>query len=470
MRGPSSVLAVVILLASTSARGESARELVQLRGELEALREAIGAMLGQVGQRDTQLADLERRVAQLAAQASATEAVTRTGADVSLLAAHQELIAQVAQLRADVDQLASTPVASQVDHVDGFVWTTEDEAYQLRLGGYLQGRWTVQRGTERDDGFELHRTRLVLDGSGPIDLGFRIMTELVPDPVLVDAWLEFAKRRVAVRAGRDRVPFTRSLLVPENQLAFADTPVVTQALGWDRDTGGQIRLGMSHALITAWVGNGNPDDDVPLVAVREEMGFGGIDAGAGDRAISSDAAFVLGLSTVVDAMALPAMLGDVALVADRDGDGAPDRIGVLGWGGDLTFRRHGFELAAELVARWEMWGDYPMLDPALAAVLGSTQPRQTRVAGSLDLTQMLGERVMFGMRFAGGELPILSLRGDGVLPRARTAVELDTALGFYWKTKRIFTLTYRFLRYGQTLEGTDGGRDHAVIGEAQLEL
>src|SRR5262245_61309061 len=190
MRGPSSVLAVVILLASASARAESARELVQLRGELETLREAIGAMLGQVGQRDTQLADLERRVAQLAAQASAAEAVTRTGADVSLLAAQQELIAQVAQLRADVDQLASTPVgASQVDHVDGFVWTTDDEAYQLRLGGYLQGRWTVQRGTERDDGFQLRRTRLVLDGSGPIDLGFRIMTELVPEPVLVDAWL-----------------------------------------------------------------------------------------------------------------------------------------------------------------------------------------------------------------------------------------------------------------------------------------
>src|SRR5258705_1741264 len=56
-----------------------------------------------------------------------------------------------------VDDTGEDETPTQVDHEGGFVWTTADDAYQLRLGGYLQARWELdQHGTDPDNGFMLH--------------------------------------------------------------------------------------------------------------------------------------------------------------------------------------------------------------------------------------------------------------------------------------------------------------------------
>ena len=98
---------------------------------------------------------------------------------------------------------ATTPGhPSQVDHQGGFVWTTADEAYQLRVGGYLQARWSVdQHEDDRDNGFALGRVRPVIDGTGEYGLGFHVMGELAGDPELLEGWLEWREGFVGVRAG-----------------------------------------------------------------------------------------------------------------------------------------------------------------------------------------------------------------------------------------------------------------------------
>jgi hypothetical protein len=371
-------------------------------------------------------------------------------------------------------------IPSQVDHQGGFVWTTADEAYQLRVGGYLQARWSVdQHEGDRDNGFALGRVRPVIDGTGEHGLGFHVMGELAGDPELLEGWLELRQDFFGIRAGRDRVPFLRSSVMPEQQYAFAEPAVATAAYGWDRDVGLAIRARPKRAPFSAvaMVANGGPDaapDDVPVVAVRAQFTPLGPkpDPGAGDIAGSRMSA-TLGISLVVDAVAAPAMIGDMPLVNDLDGDGEAERVVTISNGIDLTYRLAGLELAAEGAMRIERWGDLAAVNPALISATGLDPQTAARAyfAGAVDATYVIDRKLLLGARFAGGEVPFLSTHGPSAIPLGRKVIEAGGVIGAYRNGVRVFAITYRYLNYGERYDGMgDGPVEHSVIAEAQVVL
>lgn len=377
----------------------------------------------------------------------------------------------------DGDGEYETP--TQVDHEGGFVWTTADDAYQLRLGGFLQARWELERqAADSDNGFALNHARPVIDGTGEHDLGFHFMAELV-DPALVEGWLEWRDGPLGVRAGKDRVPFLRSGVMPEEQYAFAERAAVTAAYGWDRDVGVSLRFRPARLPVGAivMVANGGPDatpDDVPLVAMRITATRGDKpDPGEGDR---SDTAFsfTLGVGVVFDAVSAPAMIGDTAITNDLDGDGEAERVMTVTNALDLTVRKRGLELALEGVVRLERWGQLMLANPMLVddADVDPETGAAAYMAGSAQLTYLFANKLMIGGRFAGGRVPFLSTHGPSAIPLGRSVVEGDAVLGIYRGGSKIFDLTYRYLNWGQHYGSVpgDGPIEHCVMAEAQVVL
>jgi hypothetical protein len=372
-------------------------------------------------------------------------------------------------------------IPSQVDHEGGFVWTTADEEYQLRVGGYLQARWAIeQEAGDRDNGFALPRARPVIDGTGEHGLGFHVMGELAGDPQLLEGWLEWREGPVGVRAGKDRIPFLRSQVMPEHQYAFAEPAVATSAFGWDRDVGVSLRFRPARGPLSAqvMVANGGPDaapDDVPVVALRIQMTpFGPKpDPGAGDVGGTRPMSATFGVSVVVDAVAAPAAIGEMALTNDLDGDGEAERVVTATTGLDLTYRRRGLELSAELAIRMERWGDLARVNPALvtATDVDPMTGATSFTSASLDATYVIDGKVLVGGRVSAGAVPFLSTHGPSVMPLGKRVVEADAVIGAYRDGVKMFGITYRFLNYGERYDGAgDGPVEHRVVAEAQVVL
>jgi hypothetical protein len=510
--------AMAIAIAAPLLHGRSATaqprkpSVIELRQELEQLRGQLAYAHGRDSQHDGDLVQLARRVAELESRAVALEAGERVddaaGTADPVIALRGELYAQVEALRAEIDALLDAPSPTQVDHEGGFVWTSEDETYQLRIGGHLQTRWSLARGGEsmaiptpapgippaeddiRDGGFALRRARVALDGTGGGELGFRVMAELV-EPALVDGWLEYRDDTFGVRAGRDRIPFLRSGVMPEAQYAFAERAVVADAFGWDRDVGLQLRVHPERVPLRAvvMVANGGrdaadelDDDDAPMGALRVETTTVGRrpDPGAGD--FRGDLSVTVGMNLAIGAARAPAELTGadgmpIAIDPDADGDGTADRVVTATTGVDLTMRIEGFELTAEGMWRIEGWGELLAHNPALADAVGLSPidpqlPPQTRYfAGAIDATYVFDANLLVGARIGGGHLPFLSNDGPSAIPAGRTVLELDGTLGFYRNHTRLVGLTYRYLDYGERYRGGgDGPIEHLVIAEAQVVL
>jgi hypothetical protein len=507
--------AMAIAIAAPLLHGRSAAaqprkpSVIELRQELEQLRGQLAYAHGRDSQHDGDLDQLGRRVAELESRAVALEAgerVEAAGAAEPVAALRGELYAQVEALRADINALLDAPSPTQVDHEGGFVWTSEDETYQLRIGGHLQTRWSLAGGGEpmaeaapasppgvddvRDGGFALRRARVALDGTGGGELGFRVMAELV-EPALVEGWLEYREDAFGVRAGRDRIPFLRSGVMPEAQYAFAERAVVAEAFGWDRDVGLQVRFHPEHVPVHAvvMVANGGrdaadevDDDDAPMGALRAQMTPVGRrpDPGAGD--FRGDLSVTVGMNVAIGAARAPAELTGpdgmpIAIDPDADADGAADRVITATTGVDLTVRLEGFELAAEGMWRMETWGDILAHNPALADAAGLSPidpqlpPQTSYFAGAVDATYVFDTGILIGARIGGGELPFLSNDGPSAIPAGRTLLELDGTLGFYRNKTRLLGVTYRYLDYGERYRGGgDGPIEHLVIAEAQVVL
>ena len=123
--------------------------------------------------------------------------------------------------------------------------------------------------------------------------------------------------------------------------------------------------------------------------------------------------------------------------------------------------------------RIEQWGDLVPVNPALISATGlDTETRaRTYVAGSLDATYVIDEKVLLGARFAGGQVPFLSTHGPSAIPLGKNVVEADATIGAYRNGVRVFGLTYRYLNYGERYDGMgDGPIEHCVIAEAQVVL
>jgi hypothetical protein len=370
---------------------------------------------------------------------------------------------------------------AQVEHDGGFRFEAGD-GYGLRIGGFTQGRWS---GSHRDDvapawqagGFALRRTRLILDGDLGERLSFRTMIDLVATPLLFDAWAEVKLGHgVAVRAGRDKVPFTRSFLASASTLTFTERPLIVDQFRWQRDLGVQLRGAHGAVEWSAFVGNGAVDgavDRMPALAARVAYAAAGklIGPNPGDLKVTEGTAVTVAVDGVIDAPTVPATIGSVMIDPDPEKNGVPTRVKVQAASADVTVRRGGIELSVEGLVRRDDWRDALRTVPTFEATLGEPTPVAMAVMGELTALLVPG-RVLGGVRVARGDLPVLSMRQATTVPRGRDVLELAlTAMGLH-DGKRAINVTYTYLDFGAAAGATamDGSREHRFVIEGQLNL
>ena len=107
-------------------------------------------------------------------------------------------------------------------------------ATPIRLGGWVQTRWTNAVGTTNP--FELRRARPALDGSLAEKISYRVQVDAVRSPVLLDArldlnYLPYAKLTV----GQFKVPFSQENLISSRDLIPIERSLVVNNLVPGRD-------------------------------------------------------------------------------------------------------------------------------------------------------------------------------------------------------------------------------------------
>lgn len=465
------------------ARFDARVEVVALRAELEALRRQLAELDATGGAEGRRLVTLLEALG--ARVVALDEAVRASGQAIDGVgdAANRDLDDQagsIGDLRRDVDALAQEvgqiPTA---EHDGGFRIRAGDD-YSLRVGGYTQGRWS---GSHRSDttpawqagGFALRRTRLILDGELGPRIKVRTMIELVATPLLFDGYADIGLGRgLSLRAGRDKVPFTRSFLAGASSLTFTERAVALDQFRWGRDLGVQLRGAHGPLEWSLGVGNGAVDgavDRMPAVAARVAYAAAGqlIGPNPGDVKGTAPTAVTVAIDGVIDAPTVPATVGAVMIDPDPEKNGTPTRVKVQGGSADVTLRHRGLELSIEGLVRRDDWRDALRTAPTLEAIVGGRAPVATAFISELTYMAVPG-RLLGGARIAAGDLPVLSMRQATTVPRGEDVFEVALTGMWLHAGRRAVNVTYTYLDFGPAPGATVGGIEHRFVIEGQLNL
>jgi len=172
--------------------------------------------------------------------------------------------ALTAEEEADRQQLASTPVVKAGK--DGFWIKSPDDAYSLRLGGYVQADGRFISGddisTTTNDTFLLRRLRPIIEGTVARDFDYRIMLDFGQGQTSVqDAYVEWKKYQEAkVRVGKQKVPFGLEQWQSDTDTRFAERALPTNLVP-NRDLGALFNGELGKGWLTYYAGifDGTPD-------------------------------------------------------------------------------------------------------------------------------------------------------------------------------------------------------------------
>jgi hypothetical protein len=444
-------------LAASLARLES--ELAALRQDLDALGKSYHGnqdLVGRVDAIDQELAELGERTA---------------------------------SLRADLESRTSPEAAARGGGAglwaDGFR-VVDEPRFALRVNGLVQLRYTwLMAEAPGDDetlpetlesGFSLRRLRLAFSGRvhSP-KLRYVVQAELAADVRLLDGYLEGdLPRGFFLRAGQQKVPFSRSWLRDPAQLVFVERSLATDELRHDRDLG----------LLAGWRGW-----DARAEVVAGVMNGGGTAANANDNRdpllvlrgeVAPLAALTLGAGLSFENLPVPGLVGyggaplvdGVDLDADVDGDGQRDNVQVLQLGVDLALRWRGLAVDAEVVWRDEDWG---VIDDAQSPAVPFEASR-SYLGGFAQATYAITPRLVAGARFARTEVsPILLGRVRGVAPVDERRWEASAVVSHAFAYGLELTAMYSFLDWTDRTVGvatsdvgTAGAGEQRLLVEAQV--
>jgi phosphate-selective porin OprO and OprP len=148
---------------------------------------------------------------------------------------------------------------------DGFLVSSADRAFQLRLRGYVQadGRFYLNDSQDKaNDTFLLRRVRPILDLRMYDDFLFRFQPDFGGNnPTTQDAYLDYlAMPALNLRAGKFKVPFSLEFLQTDSDMFFAERGLPTQLVP-NRDVGFQAFGSLASGTVTYAVGafNGTVD-------------------------------------------------------------------------------------------------------------------------------------------------------------------------------------------------------------------
>lgn len=148
--------------------------------------------------------------------------------------------------------------------VNGFLLSTRDQGFELRLRAVLQadGRAYFGKPLRDQDTFLIRRARLYIEGGIGDFLDYRLMPDFAGSQTqLLDAWVNLRPWSfLQLRAGKMKTPFGLERLQAEENLVFLERGL-TSDLAPDRDVGAVLHGELAASAFTWTIGvlNGVPD-------------------------------------------------------------------------------------------------------------------------------------------------------------------------------------------------------------------
>jgi outer membrane murein-binding lipoprotein Lpp len=475
-------------------------QVAAIRKELDQLRPAAAqaqTLAGSVQQLSARVTSLEQRIDRVGRQSAATPEVIGSLDRLSSQAAALE--EDVEALRADVAAIeqpdgGAGAAPGEVEYDRGFAWVTADGAYALKIGGFVQARYesTVAEGVDSIDsaGFELRRARLSLSGHvGGEHLTYKVQVETARDgaPAL-DYFVDYEiVPELAVRAGQDKVFFTRAWWASDSSIDIFERPEAVEQLRYDRDIGlwahGELlgdrlyyHLGMSNGA-----GPNQDNDNIDVIAaIRIEAALLGsrFDAFARNLTRDPELRVMIGAGGVHDLAELPDRVGGTAVPnRDVDADGEVDNVRVWSTSADAALRWHGLELVVEGIWRHERWGtilEHSDNQAVAALVEPSSDGRRNYLAGYVHASYpLLPDKLLLAGRVGHSRVPLLGVGGSavGTEPPGDRLLELTGQARYFIGSNLSVGGSYTYFNYNAR-NGPEqpGDVSHIFIAQGQLNF
>lgn len=257
---------------------------------------------------------------------------------------------------------------------------SDDGRYSVALGGFIQGRYTLElRDMDISESrFDTPRTRLYVFGHvHSKDVRYRLMVGTPPSKLAVelyDAYVDWhASDALSLRGGHFKIPVYREWIESARLLASVERSILTQALLPNRDWGAMAmgELFASHVDYAVGLFNGRTatTGDGPTIAARVAWNVLGRSIEGEVDFNNSPRAFVIGLSgyTSLETPELRNMAGGI----------------------EVAYRARGLDVTLEAMGRNRgtseqgatTAGFYARVDKYVPALRASFGGRLTRVVG-----------------------------------------------------------------------------------------
>jgi hypothetical protein len=486
--------------ARPAAAADLRSQVAAIRKELDQLKPSAAqaqTLAGSVQQLSARVTSLEQRIDRVGRQNAATPEV---------VGSLDRLSSQAAALQEDVEALRAEVAASEqggggtgaapgeVEYDRGFSWITADGAHALKIGGFVQPRYesTVAEGANSVDSaaFELRRARLILGGhvgGEQVTYKMQIETARAGAPAL-DYFIDYEiVPELALRAGQDKVFFTRVWWASDSSIDIFERPEAVEQLRYDRDIGlwahGELlgdRL-YYHLGASNGAGPNQDNDNIDVItAIRIEALLLGsrFDAFARNLTRDPELRVMVGAGAVHDLAQLPDRVGGAAVPnRDVDANGEIDNVRVWSTSADAAMRWHGLELVVEGVWRHERWGtilDHSDNQAVAALVEPSSDGRRNYLAGYVHASYpVLPDKLLLAGRVGHSRVALLGVGGNSLdaEPPGDRLLELTGQARYFIGSSLSVGGSYTFFNYNNR-SGPEqpGDIDHIFIAQGQLNF
>lgn len=466
------------------------KELAELRSmavQSQTVSQSVQELSSKVSALEQELDKLRRQ------QAASPEVVSGLDTIGTRLDAIERDVESLRTQVADVEQPSASASGGAVDWDGGFKWASSDGNYALKLGGFVQPRLQLRLpesfDTISESTFRLRRARLAASGNlGGEELTWKMQAELGVDAApALDYFLdyEFAPE-LAVRAGQDKVFFTRTWWASDASIDVLERPAAIDGLRYDRDIGVWVHGWLAdrlyyHAGVSNGAGPNKRNDNIDVAALirLEAMVVGDkFEPMIKNLEAKPELQLLVGVGAVHDLVRVPETIAGIEVTnRDVDSNGTLDNVRV--WSSSFTAaaRIEGLELMTEGIWRHERWGtildhsDNAQLDEA---VRPSASGHRNYLAGFLHASYVLvAKHLQAAARVGHNRVALLGVGGGGPssVPPGDRLFELNGQLRYFHNDNLSLALSYTLSNYNAT-RGPDpsGDIDHLFIGQAQLNF
>ena len=482
------------------AAGDLKAQVAAIQKDLDELRPAAAqaqTLSGAVQQLSARMTTLEQQIDRVVRQRAA-------GPDVA--GALDRLAAQVGALRRDTEALrtqvsgieqppaAPGSAGAGVEHERGFEWSTADGAYSIEIGGFFQPRYevTVPKGGDSvsESTFRIRRGRLILGGHVAGEaITYKVQLETTSgDAPALDYYVDYAfAPSLSVRAGQDKLYFTRTWWASDATIDLIERPLAVEGLRYDRDIGLWAHGTLFgdrvyyHAGLSNGAGPNQSNDNIDLVSlVRVEAALIGprFDPLARNLERDPHIRLMVGGGAVHDLTAVPDRVAGIGINnRDVDADGEIDNVRVWSSSVDAAVRWYGVELVAEGIWRHERWGtilDHSDNQDAAAAVHPDSDGHRNYLAGYLHASYpILADRLQVSALVGHSRVALLGLGGKRLdaAPPGDRLFEVTGQLRYFQGSNLSLGGSYSFLNYNNR-SGPElaGDIEHVIIAQGQLNF